>query len=855
MNKLLKYMICCLLSLSAVSCLQEDILSVVNDDIVLSFDGAAMTRAADTSAEEAVSHVDVMIFNSSKAKVHHERIICNGAKNFTLAAKRADFSANAGYYVYLVANASASSSDFAAVSNIQDLNSMVQEDLGLMFANVGDARHDFLMDAVAYTGNTEPSSPRTVELNDGIMSNSTYLNATLRRAAAKVLVTIHEGQNVSFASAENSTAARYYMRNCPSSTVIIGGSPMSNPVLVTPSEPKAQNANFVWGSDKITVAAYGYEYNWKDESIHDKETSIIVNVPMVINGELQENNWYKVPVSQNSCFERNHIYTVDVTINALGATNQDDPQEMDEVRYDVVEWEDVNVNVAQGSGTQYLQLNTNHVNMYNVNVDNSTLTFASSSPIKSITLDEAYFYNYLDQKVNVSTKFPTAYNGINAAWEAGALNGGITINSPFVSKTDYEIEEEIAALGKAPSVPNEPQVPVNPEVSEPSPKAIVDSYNSKENRTSRHIAYRTNDKGKIEFYATGDSQTGRQNAERAQAEYDAAYKKFQDWNSLSQEEKQAAIIRYNDEVATYDSRYQAYQSALIDYNNYNQQVEAIRSASGNNTHSNAIRYMSFTVTNQTGQTAEFTVAQHPTIYITNEHGQYSYRSDFNWTGLESNSNNQYSGASWTGAAGTYWSYTEGASGSNFFAAKKATYNSNGSSSISYVDWEDGRESTSAFNTFNNPRMYHVHITATSSIYTVARPRLDADGFTESSPENTKLVSPSFMIASQLGATDISSRDSELPGGVEQAKRHCEQYVEVASVDGQMVHYDDWRLPTAAEIDIIIQHQDASDAMAVVLSGSRYYCAYNTNSNGQVIYTKESGKNSGKSHVRCVRDAY
>ena len=136
-----------------------------------------------------------------------------------------------------------------------------------------------------------------------------------------------------------------------------------------------------------------------------------------------------------------------------------------------------------------------------------------------------------------------------------------------------------------------------------------------------------------------------------------------------------------------------------------------------------------------------------------------------------------------------------------------------------------------------------------------RPRLDSDGFTESSPDNTKLVSPSFMIASQLGATDISSSNSDLPGGVEQAKRHCEQYVEVASVDGKMVHYDDWRLPTAAEIDIIIQHQDASDAMAVVLSGSRYYCAYNINSNGQVIYTKESGKNSGKSHVRCVRDAY
>jgi hypothetical protein len=143
-------------------------------------------------------------------------------------------------------------------------------------------------------------------------------------------------------------------------------------------------------------------------------------------------------------------------------------------------------------------------------------------------------------------------------------------------------------------------------------------------------------------------------------------------------------------------------------------------------------------------------------------------------------------------------------------------------------------------------MYHVHVTATSSKYIVARPRLDALGYTESSPENTQLVSPSFMIASQLGATQSPD------GGVAQAKSHCEQYIEVAS-DGTV--YDDWRLPTAAEIDIIIKHQDISDAMAVVLSGPEYYCAYNTDSQGNVIYTKATGKSGTHKAVRCIRDAY
>ena len=154
-------------------------------------------------------------------------------------------------------------------------------------------------------------------------------------------------------------------------------------------------------------------------------------------------------------------------------------------------------------------------------------------------------------------------------------------------------------------------------------------------------------------------------------------------------------------------------------------------------------------------------------------------------------------------------------------------------------------------------MYHVHVTATSSDYVVAIPRLDTDGYTESSADNSRLVSPSFMIASQLGGVNNNNSmwggASDLPGGIEQAKKHCEQYVEV-STEGKV--YDDWRLPTAAEIAIIISHQDDSNAMDVVLSGTRYYCAYNTDGNGNVIYTKETGKPARRSsHVRCVRDAY
>ena len=78
--------------------------------------------------------------------------------------------------------------------------------------------------------------------------------------------------------------------------------------------------------------------------------------------------------------------------------------------------------------------------MYNVNVDETTLHFASSSPIAAngIQLLEAYYYNAVDSKVNVSSKYPQAYDGIKAVADAGVLNGGIRITSPFVAEGSSE---------------------------------------------------------------------------------------------------------------------------------------------------------------------------------------------------------------------------------------------------------------------------------------------------------------------------------------------------------------------------------------------------------------------------------
>jgi len=299
--------------------------------------------------------------------------------------------------------------------------------------------------------------------------------------------------------------------------------------------------------------------------------------------------------------------------------------------------------------------------------------------------------------------------------------------------------------------------------------------------------------------------------------------------------------RYLEEYDAFVANYPEYAEYLRKKKEYDKAVAAIE-ASDKDVHGNATRYLRFRVTNQTGQTAEFTVVQSPTLFIGNERGHYSYRSDFGGTDYLTKGSPNRSGASWSGNG---WTYSETASNSSFFGSKVAQ-RSGDSYTINYYYYNNrGRQIGGAISSLVNPRMYHVHVTATSALYAVAIPRRNSDGYTESTPENAKLVSPSFMIASQLGAT-LS------PASKTVAETHCAQYVEV-TVDGDV--YDDWRLPTAAEIDIIIGHQDDSDAMDVVLSGANYYCAYNTDSAGNVIYTKATGKSGSGVAVRCVRDVY
>lgn len=267
------------------------------------------------------------------------------------------------------------------------------------------------------------------------------------------------------------------------------------------------------------------------------------------------------------------------------------------------------------------------------------------------------------------------------------------------------------------------------------------------------------------------------------------------------------------------------------------------------------RYITLTVTNADEpdpMSKTITIVQYPLEYISGVPGVYATRSDFELTG------------------NTYDNYVNKVNvGNNVkldtedgvlltpptFQSK--VYN-NG---IYYVTRSNNKLSQgTAVDNLSNNRMYLVQITSTSGGHTVARPAMDGTGediVTKSNDENNRLVSPMFMLASQLGAVS--------PAKWSTAQEHCKKYVEVAKYEDETTRrFADWRLPTFAELQVIAQYQNKQpDVMDVVLAGATYWSAhelrYLETDNPQAS-NPSVGTNGGgwfdpatKCYIRCIRD--
>lgn len=250
---------------------------------------------------------------------------------------------------------------------------------------------------------------------------------------------------------------------------------------------------------------------------------------------------------------------------------------------------------------------------------------------------------------------------------------------------------------------------------------------------------------------------------------------------------------------------------------------------------NGIRYIKVKVTNGQGLSKEFTVKQYPLEYIVTVPGWYSYRTDFGSTYEEKGNrrtwNDDFQSKVYTNGSIYTYAWYSGSWKYNFWYQFYYWEWNTGSRPI---DVQLGEKQSS--NPNNN--MYFVRITKTSNEYVLSVPAMDEDGYTESSPENNQLVAPAFMIASQLGTVSPQSFAS--------AKEHCKQYAE-KSLAGEV--YDDWRLPTEAELEIIDKYQNTTGSVIDEVLGGKYYWA----ASGEAYETQKGTEGTkDEAYIRCIR---
>jgi hypothetical protein len=229
-----------------------------------------------------------------------------------------------------------------------------------------------------------------------------------------------------------------------------------------------------------------------------------------------------------------------------------------------------------------------------------------------------------------------------------------------------------------------------------------------------------------------------------------------------------------------------------------------------------IRYIKFTISNAEGKSQQVYVKQYPLEYIQFINGWYSTRTTDGWVDWQRDQPphspakicNDYNFDAKVYDNGIY-RITESSSWGGYMAQKGRWYSN-----------------------LDNRCMYVIQVTSTSNTYTISHPKIDDNGLSQDN-----VVSPAFMIASQLGAVTTF-------GNGNAAAIHCQTYREV---DTSGKKYDGWRLPTLNELNIITKYQTGTNTvMSIVLGGRNYFAA-----DGQAHLIYPQGGNGN--YVRCVRD--
>lgn len=651
------------------------------------------------------------------------------------------------------------------------------------------------------------------------------------------------------------------------------------------------------GDDKhFTITTYSYPNKWAEADYSTKAPSLVVSVGFTQNG-VTNYHYYRIPLVKSTVteIERNHIYVINATIATKGSTVQEDVTVTEDINYAVLPWNDqtnsdviennvesvqhyyfrVNPKVytLRGDGDQSVVLNYSKASGTKVNWkvftydDNGNQTAVVAN--NDTNGEWAWFYNSSGAFI---TEYSDRVNSQNRNWDhmgvtisqseegTSGSKGTITVTSTALTNkaikyirlrvyldevVDGESLEEayhediiirhfptdnIQSIdghwssyhptGSSSSQPVTLTTKILSEAQSWAEQYGVD-YTAEEKTNSENINYTT--------YAAHSTEEGYSAIVVPGVTVDEMYDATggNNWNSKIQNANSQANAFLSDGWYYWGENPQRVTQGEYDYYTGN----------GNNR-----RYYLYT----TRYRAQYTHTTSYTLYSITV-PMASTGSWVDWSNRDSHSPARTYEINYGNAQYNYYGQFLGYEGS--FIAKVMQ-----SGTMYYITEERSgnsytTETGSSTTSLTNNHMYVIQISSTSDEYVLGRPYVDQS--THQSQDN--VVSPAFMIASQLGAVQPFMGNN----GPANAAIHCSQYMEVAE-DG--TRYTEWRLPTKAEISVITGYQYGNiggvtvpqdyRVLSPVLTG-RYYHSLS----GQEVEANPNAdqQSQTKSYLRCVRD--
>lgn len=827
-------------------------------------DGTTPTSSAESALDNVIRYLDVFIFDSETGDlvpdcyfhfgdgsniVDPVCLISGNWKNRFQGHETCDVYVIANLHIHSSGNNTASETDLEQIQTLSDLQQLVDEYKNIYQSVSQDSKMPFTMSGYRMGWELAKSS------------NVYTIRVELTRLAAKIEISLDleftpstteiNGTNYQYPTNDDIAQLHYSVHNYATNARVLPGN--DDTFEYTIASAAETSLKFMDKNDSgksvPKIIAYTYPTEWSNDIL--KETYVILNAQLKSTTDQGEdpqylNNYYKIPLrlstDDNKKLERNHWYKVKATIKAKGNATPDKPVEVTNVQYEVAPWYDTNIDI-NGDTPLYLELSEYDVVMRNV--DTYDLTFASSSQIvkdptdvtsqkAEIEIKEIYYKNKYGKKIDLTNDENIIDNTYLSV--EGGLNGHLVIHSPIpVNKTIRYITL---------TVKNAQYVESNSGTHSCIKTVTIKQY---------PLEYITGIAGLYSYLDeyTGAWPTNSSNTILSYLEYSGDNYEY---NGPIQDE---IIHGFNGTISGLDGKIgnnvDMKSKFYVENNNdegrifridlsYLKDYEKVPAGTGN--YNNVYTYEGKEKGNYTITATESAWGD----YIRDDKGNYIEKNVDGKGGytLEIKKAGKNKG---------YYSHSYiSQPGGNYINTKDTDFTPN----LVYYLEDNG--------TASNNQMYHVVITSTSGDYQLGRPIMSKDTDNEdnedivdpNNPDNDNLVSPSFMLASQLGNSSTISW--------EKAKNQCKNYVEVGK-NGEV--YDDWRLPTAAEINIIIKYQtdtevNTKDDRAVMdyvlnyegqsnpdywVSRSNYFMHIPPSGEG----TLQGGSSDAEHRVRCVRD--